>query len=49
MHINTVVCGVFWYSALLKIGESRLLWVGFLIWVGALFHTRRCCTLCLRM
>jgi hypothetical protein len=31
------------------IGESRILWGGFLIWGDALFHTRRCCALCLRM
>ena len=30
-------------------GESRLLWGGLLIWGNALFHTRRCCALCLRM
>ena len=30
-------------------GESRLLWWGFLIWGGALFHTKGCCALCIRM
>jgi hypothetical protein len=28
------------------IGESHLLWEGFALWGGALFHTRRCCDLC---
>ena len=32
-----------------QLGESRLFLGGFLIWRGALFHTRRCCALCLRM
>jgi hypothetical protein len=32
-----------------NIGEIHLVWVGYLIQGGALFHTRKCCTLCLRM
>jgi len=31
------------------VGESRLLWGGFLIRGGALFHTSRFCALSLRM
>jgi len=31
------------------VGENRLLWGGFLIWLSALFHTRTCYVLYLRM